>query len=136
MKTFEDLDAWKLAHQLVLATYQITRQFPADERFGLTAQSRRAAFSVAANIAEGSARRGPREFRRFLDSSVGSLAELRYAFILARDLNYITLQEWEAIEASRDTVGRVVWGLYNSMACSQTLGPARRSVSPPVRQSV
>jgi len=116
MKTFLDLEAWKLAHQLVLATYRITKQFPDDERFGLTSQARRAAFSVAANIVEGSARRGPREFRRFLDNSVGSLAELRYVFILAKDLEYITVGEWTAIEATRDTAARVVWGLYNSMS--------------------
>jgi four helix bundle protein len=118
MARYEQLKAWQLAHGLVLQIYRVTESFPADERFGLTAQMRRAAFSVAANLVEGSARRGPREFRRFLDIAGGSLAELRYALVVARDLGYLTGNDWKTVDEQRDEVGRVVWALNRAIAGS------------------
>ena len=115
MNAYERLDAWQGAHHLVLLVYQTTRGFPSDERFGLTSQLRRAAFAVAANIVEGSAKKGPREFRRYLDIAVGSLAELRYTLRLVRDLGLVSEAEFEQLEAQRDRVGRLTWGLYTSM---------------------
>ena len=76
MMPYERLKAWETAHQLVLAVYRETRGWPSEERFGLTAQARRAAVSVTSNLAEGSARLGGRELRRFADIGLGSLAEL------------------------------------------------------------
>src|SRR5213594_4148701 len=72
---YERFEAWKSCHALALEVYRISASWPAGERFGLTAQARRAAFSSPANIVEGSARRGAREFRYFLNVAVGSLAE-------------------------------------------------------------
>jgi four helix bundle protein len=115
VKRYERLEAWTSAHQLVLMTYQVTKAFPRDELYGLTSQARRAAFSIAANIAEGSAKRGPREFRRFLDISIGSLAELSYTFQLARDLSLVDAETWTRLEAQRDLVGKLTWGLYRSI---------------------
>ena len=74
-----------------------------------------AAFSAAVNIAEGAAKRGVREFRRYLDISLGSLSELCYAFLLARDLGYLSVQEWEALNSLRDRAGKVTWKLYRSL---------------------
>ncbi len=76
IKSFRDLEVWKAAVDLATRTYRATRAFPSDERFGLTSQMRRAATSVAANIAEGHARNGTREFLHFLSIALGSLAEL------------------------------------------------------------
>ena len=115
MKPYERLDAWHAAHELVLLTYSLTRSFPREELYGLTSQARRAAFSVAANIAEGSAKRGPREFRRYLDIAVGSLSELAYIFRLARDLGYIEEHKWTDLDTRRDRVGQLTWGLYRSI---------------------
>ena len=67
--------AWQRCHELALAIYRATEHFPSAERFGLAAQARRAAFSAAANIVEGSAKRGSAEFARYLDMSIGSLNE-------------------------------------------------------------
>jgi four helix bundle protein len=78
----------------------------------LSDQARRAAFSAAANIVEGVAKRGPREFRRFLDMSLGSLAELAYILMLVRDLGDITSAKWGELEALRDHAGQLTWGLY------------------------
>ena len=79
MAPYERLKAWQECHKLVLETYRATRSFPREELYGLTSQTRRAAFSAAANIVEGSAKHGAREYRRFLDIAIGSLAELGYA---------------------------------------------------------
>lgn len=74
MMPYERFDAWHACYGLTLLTYRITAQFPNHERYGLVSQMRRAAFSTAANIAEGAAKRGRAEFRRFLDMSLGSRA--------------------------------------------------------------
>jgi four helix bundle protein len=87
-KTFEDLLVWKKAHAYVLEIYRITQEFPKSEIFGLTAQMRRAAVSMPANIAEGFKKRTPREKIRILNISQGSLEESRYYLILAEDLDY------------------------------------------------
>jgi four helix bundle protein len=89
MGTYRDLRAWQFCHALALATYEITKTFPASERFGLVSQLRRAAVSACANLAEGSARLGAREFAHFADTSRGSLAELDALFVLAKDLSYL-----------------------------------------------
>jgi four helix bundle protein len=88
LEGFEQLEVWRRAHALVLDVYRCTHGFPSDEKYGLTSQMRRAAVSVAANIAEGFKRRGTREKTRFYGYAQGSLEELRYYFILCRDLTY------------------------------------------------
>jgi four helix bundle protein len=115
MNSYERLNAWQAAHRFVLLTYRTTRGFPSEERFGLSSQLRRAAFSVAANIVEGSAKKGPREFRRFLDIAVGSLAEIKYTLRLVKDLDLISGEQFNELEGERDKVGRLTWGLYTSM---------------------
>jgi len=87
-KSFQDLIVWQKAHQLVLLIYQYSEVFPKKEMFGLTSQLRRAAISVAANIAEGFKKRGKLDKMRFLNISQGSLEECKYYLILAKDLNY------------------------------------------------
>jgi four helix bundle protein len=85
---FEDLIVWQKAHQWVLRIYRSTRAFPPEERYGLTAQFRRAAISIPANIAEGFKKRGPADKCRFINIAQGSAEECRYYLILARDLEY------------------------------------------------
>ncbi len=114
-RTFRRFDAWKYCHELVLKTYSVTKGFPADEKYGLTSQARRAAFSAAANIAEGSAKRGHREFRRYLDISNGSLSELSYIFLLAHDLGFIDVDTYRSMSKLRDSASFLTWKLYNSL---------------------
>jgi len=87
-KSFRDLIVWQKAHELVLGVYAYSKQFPREETFGLQSQLRRAAVSVAANIAEGFAKRTLPEKVRFMNIAQGSLEETRYYFILAYDLKY------------------------------------------------
>ena len=111
----QSLKSWVACHELVLAVYRETRRWPATEQYGLTSQARRSAYSAAANIAEGAAKRGNREFRRFLDISLGSLSELSYILQLARDLGYLKPEGWGEVEALRDHAGRLTWGLYRAV---------------------
>ena len=114
MMPYERLTAWQAAHELVLAVYRSTEAFPKNEMYGLTSQLRRAAFSVAANIAEGAAKRGNGEFRRFLDIAIGSLSEVSYTIQLAKDLGMMQTEEAERLEAVRTKASKLTWGLYKS----------------------
>lgn len=115
MKPYRRLDTWRVAHELVLAVYSHTSQYPDRERYGLVAQTRRAAVSIAANIAEGAAKRGGREFGRFLDISLGSLSELTYLLDLAHDLTYLDATATKALEELTDRAGLLLWKLYRSV---------------------
>ena len=127
----ERFDAWRSAHLLALELYRATDTWPRSERFGLTIQVRRAALSVPTNIAEGAAKRGSREFRRFLDIALGSLAELAYLLRLSRDYGLLTEESWLTLEADRDRAGRLTWGLYYAVSnATGNLGSTDES-SPP-----
>ena len=87
-KTFQDLIVWQRAHQFVLSVYRLSQTFPKSETYGLTSQFRRAAVSIAANIAEGFRKRGKADKVRFFNIAQGSIEESRYYLILAQDLGY------------------------------------------------
>ena len=116
MAPYERLDAWRLAHRLALLVYEATDSWPAEERFGLTIQLRRAALSVPTNIAEGAAKRGHREFRRFLDIALGSLSEVTYLLHFSRDRGLLTPECWLELEALRNRAGILTWRLYRSVS--------------------
>jgi four helix bundle protein len=118
MLSHERFQAWRLTHQLVLAVYQHTQGWPVQERYGLTSQIRRAAVSAAANIAEGAAKRGSKEFRRYIDIALGSLAETSYLLMLAKDLGLMTVEDWERIEELRKRAGGLTWRLARSLQFS------------------
>lgn len=92
-KTFEDLLVWQKAHLFVLAVYRLSGIFPKHEIYGLTSQFRRAAVSIAANIAEGFRKRNKADKVRFLNIAQGSLEECRYYLIVTRDLGYGDITE-------------------------------------------
>ena len=111
MKTFRDLLVWQKAHALALEIYRITRAFPADERYGLTSQMRRASVSIAANIVEGHQRSSKREFVNFLVIAHSSLDELQYYLTLARDLCYLAEGTRRQCAIIADDVGKMLHGL-------------------------
>jgi len=108
MGDFKDLHVWQLAHALTLDVYQATTTFPAEERYGLTSQLRRAACSVPSNIAEGTGRGGDLELARFLRIARGSASEVEYQLLLARDLRYLNSDRWSTLDTR---VARVSGGL-------------------------
>ena len=89
MQRFTDIRAWQRAHQLVLEVYKASAKFPADEKYGVTSQLRRASVSVASNVAEGAKKQTGAEFVRYLNIAEGSLAETEYLLLLCRDLKYL-----------------------------------------------
>ncbi len=114
-KGFRKLLVWQKAHQWVLLVYKLTENFPKHELFGLTSQMRRAAVSVAANMAEGYAAGGKGQFGRYLDIAQGSLAEVEYYLVLATDLKYITQPEYEQAEKLRAETGFLLHRLIESL---------------------
>jgi four helix bundle protein len=111
MQRYRDLQVWKRSHVLVLRIYKLTKAFPEDERFGLTAQLRRAAMSVPANIAEGSKRKTNQDFARFLNISEGSLSETDYLLLCSRDLGYLSDDLLEPIADELDQISRMLYTL-------------------------
>jgi len=115
MPSYERLAAWKLSYEMALQIYDATDEFPRDERYGLTSQLRRAAFSVAANISEDCAKRGRKEFARYLDIAIGSVTEIEVGLRLARDRGYLDNMRWHKLESSRNHAGAVTWRLLRAM---------------------
>lgn len=111
--SFEQLNVWKLAHELTLDVYNRTRVFPNEEKYGLTSQMRRSAVSVPANIAEGFKKRGSKDKARFYNIVQGSLEELRYYFILCRDLGYLKINN-EQLEIF-ETIGKMLNNLQKTI---------------------
>jgi four helix bundle protein len=113
--SYRELIAWQKARVLVRTVYSVTSDWSADERFGLTAQVRRAAVSVPSNIAEGSGRSGIREFRRGLSLAHGSLCELETQIMLGIDLGLCNPQAGAAVLTQAAEVGRIIRGLIQSL---------------------
>ena len=113
-KPHEQLEAWKFAMQLVKAVYQMAASFPAEERYGLAQQMRRAAVSIPSNIAEGAGRNGAKEFLNFVGISRGSLAELETQLQLAVMLGFSALDH-PAFELA-DSTGKLLPGLHRKLS--------------------
>jgi four helix bundle protein len=113
--TFEDLQAWRLAMDLVVAIYRHTDTWPRDERYGLTSQIRRAATSIPSNIAEGKGRASDREFVKFLNYARGSVYEVQTQIKLACRLEYLSPATTDTLESQAAEVGRVLNGLIRAI---------------------
>jgi four helix bundle protein len=100
---------------LLLRIYKATEAFPKDEKFGLTSQLRRAAVSIVANIAEGAARRSPKEFRQFLSQSQGSASEVDTELVIAYRLSYLMASDYQALAEDLDHIGRMITRLSQSL---------------------
>lgn len=114
-KNFKDLIAWQKAMDLVETVYRLTSQFPADERFGLTSQLRRAVVSIPSNIAEGQGRNSPGDFGRFLSIAYGSLREVETQLLIAVRLKFIDPTQYQPVQELCDETGRILNGLMNSL---------------------
>jgi len=113
IRSFEDLIVWQKSHELALEIYKITKDFPQDEKFGLVSQMRRAAVSVAANIAEGFKRRTTKDKINFYNTSQSSLNELEYYIVLIEDLRYA--DSLDKIKFLIEEVGKMLNGLISSI---------------------
>ena len=115
MKSVEDLDVFKLAHELALEVYRVTVGFPREENFSLVPQMRRAATSVGMNLVEGSMRLSRREFRQFVGVARGSAAEVSYQLLLARDLDYMSKEVYEELRSRCERVSKMLTRLAQSL---------------------
>ena len=111
MRPHEKLEVWSKSVDLVVAIYKLTELFPKEEKFGLTAQIRRAAVSVPANIAEGAARQSSKEFAHFLSIAQGSASELETELLIAQRPGYLNEDVYVEMRATLDSVGRMIVGL-------------------------
>ena len=122
MKNFRDLQVWHKAHMLALESYNVTNGFPKHELFGMTSQIRRAAVSIAANIAEGCGKRGNGEFQRYLGIAAGSASELEYHFLLCRDLSLIAEVEYQKLNNRVIEVKRMLGSVLRRVEAERLAG--------------
>ena len=115
MQRYTDLRVWECAHALALEVYRTTAGFPDQERFGLTAQLRRAVVSVPTNIVEGSKRQSAQEFARFLNIAEASLAETGYLLMLSRDLGYLEAAVAKGQMAEVDEIAAMLHALRSKV---------------------
>jgi len=114
IKSFKQVIAWEKSHQLALAIYESTRGFPDNEKFCIVSQMRRCSVSIPSNIAEGFKRDGLNDSLRFYNISEGSLEELKYQTLLAKDLKYITEEKYNQLAVLMDEVGKLIYGWKKS----------------------
>ena len=115
MRDFRDLKVWHKAHEFALDVYRGTRSFPADERFALTQQLRKAASSIPSNIAEGCGRESERELARFLSIAAGSASEVEYQLLLGRDLEYLPSGNYDDLVSKVNEVKRMLNALIRKL---------------------
>jgi four helix bundle protein len=111
----QDMDVFKLSHSLTIEIYKLTERFPPEEKFGLSAQMRRSAYSVPVNIVEGACRLGTKEYRQFVGIARGSAGELSYQLLLSRDLGYLSEQDYASLRERYDRVAKMLTGLIKTL---------------------
>ena len=114
-KSFNDLQVWQRAHELAVFTYQVTQNLPKYEMYGLSSQLRRAAVSTAANIVEGTKRRTTHDLCHFLTMAEGSNEELKYLFLLGRDLAYFQTASYTQAFSLADRISAMLFNLKRSL---------------------
>ncbi len=114
--SYRDLDVWQLAMDIVIEIYRVTRAFPAEEKFGLVSQLRRAGVAIPSNIAEGHGRLGAAEFRRFVSIARGSVAEVETQLAVAVAIGFIDVDAITSLSSQLDQLSRMLFGLYRRLA--------------------
>lgn len=127
MQRFQDLEVWRRGHDLTLAVYRMTADFPDKERYGLISQLRRSAASVPTNIAEGSKRTSNRDYARFLNIAESSLAEAEYQLILATDLGYADRAKTDELLATVTVLAKKLYALRRRVEGSSKANPTQPS---------
>jgi four helix bundle protein len=113
-RNWTELVVWQASHELVLELHPFLQTLPADERFALADQIRRAAYSVPANIVEGHSKASLKDFNKFLYIARGSIEEIKYFLLLSRDLNYLSSETYELFNAKASKISSMINNLINS----------------------
>ncbi|MFQ5963441.1 MAG: four helix bundle protein [Candidatus Scalinduaceae bacterium] len=119
IKSVEDLDVFKMAHELVLKIYKITKKFPDEEKFGLVSQMRRAVSSVPMNLMEGGHRLSSKEYRQFAGIANGSIGEFKYHILLSKDLKYLSNDIYHELRNTAEEISKMLMGLIKSLSKKQ-----------------
>ena len=119
MKDFRQLKVWEKSHQLALAIYKVTKDFPKEELYGLISQIRRSSMSIPTNIAEGCGRFTDADFARFLQMAMGSASETEYQLILARDLDFLPKDSYEKLHSEVEEVKRMLVSLLKTLRANR-----------------
>ena len=109
MRDFHKLGIWERSHQFTLKVYDVTKSFPQSELFGLTSQIRRASSSIPTNIAEGCGRATNKDFAHFLQMAIGSASEVEYELLLARDLHYLNIDDYNILNKEIVEIRRMIY---------------------------
>ncbi len=115
IRSFRDLIVWQRSVDLVVKIYEFTRDFPPEERFGLTSQIRRAAVSIPSNIAEGQVRNTKAVFANHIDIALGSAAELETQRTIALKIEYITQNDFDGFVSELTEITRMLYGLLRRL---------------------
>ena len=115
MKTVEELDVFKLSHSLSLEIFELTKSFPAGEKFGLVSQMRRAAYSIQMNLMEGGHRLNRKEYRQFVGIAKGPTGEMKYQLLLVKDLKYIIEDKYSELLLQYERVSQMLTKLAKSL---------------------
>ena len=118
MPNHHTLKAWQHAQRLAVECARAAQQFPEYEQDALGDQLRRACYSIPLNIAEGSSRKGSRDYRKFLDTAWGSLAEVQTAIAIARDVGYLRPAEFGRLEALATETSKTLFGLLRKISAT------------------
>ena len=119
MKDFRQLKVWEKSHELALAIYKATKEFPKEELYGLTSQIRRSSMSIPTNIAEGCGRNTDADFARFLQMAMGSASETEYQLILARDLEFLPKDSYEKLHNDVEEVKRMLASFLKTLRAAR-----------------
>ncbi|MEW6621098.1 MAG: four helix bundle protein [bacterium] len=115
MKSVEDLDVFRLAHEVTLEIYSLTNNFPEYERYGLISQIRRSSMSIPMNLMEGSHRLNTKEYRQFVGIARGSVGELKYQLMLSHDLGYISEDTYHHLRGKAESISKMLTRLVESL---------------------
>jgi len=118
---YRDLVVWQQAMDVAVETYRLTSSFPKEEMFGLTSQMRRAAVSIASNIAEGEGRKSKNEFSHFLGIALGSKSELETQLILSERVHLLKTTDTEPIKKSLDDIVKMLTSLRRKIGSQKNL---------------
>lgn len=127
LKSYKELKVWQKGIELARLIYEITSKFPAEEKYGLVSQMRRAAVSIVSNIAEGQARHGTGELLQFLSHAYGSSAELETQLILSRDFKFCSEEDFGRAASMIDEEQKMLSGMRRSLEAGTRPGVTRHS---------
>lgn len=115
MHQFKELAVWQKAVSLATDVYSYTKNFPSEEKFGLTSQIRRSVVSISSNIAEGAGRKSKKEFKHFLDIAYGSASELETQLLIAQNLSFLKREDYKILSERINEIQKMIYSLSKSL---------------------